>query len=176
MRDEMEWIVRFDLPNGGPGPDAVASDDLTAEYDYLVVLLLRDHYCQVSRNRAQAFDDELAAFENRDVGVVAALPDSQEKASFWGRRYDLSYPVLADTVAQVDGADAGGDAQAMTDGTPRFDAFAEIETRLETLPAIGVLDTRKRWPRLVDTFGGDRLQDCPTPEEVRRRLDRTTNN
>ncbi|WP_135364788.1 redoxin domain-containing protein [Halosimplex halophilum] len=166
MSDGMQWIVRFELPNGGPGPDTVASEDLAAEFDAVVVLLLRDHYCQVSRERATAYSEAFDEFAAEDVAVVGALPDTAERAGYWRRRYDLTYPVLADS-SEGPTADAGADAgaaTAMTDGTPRFDAFADIEVGVDTLPGIGVLDTRQQFPRLVHTEGGETLQECPSPE------------
>jgi peroxiredoxin Q/BCP len=166
MSDGMEWIVRFDLPSGGAGPERVTSDDLVAEYDAAVVLLLREHYCRVSRSRAQAYSDAHEQFEAADVGVVAALPDTIDRAGFWRDRYDLSIPVLSDTATEVDGpsVDAEAGEQALADGSPRFDAFAELETAVPSLPAVGVLDTRSDYPRLVHTAGGSSLQDCPEPE------------
>ncbi|WP_049930006.1 redoxin domain-containing protein [Halosimplex carlsbadense] len=167
MSDGMQWIVRFELPNGGPGPDTVASDDLAGEFDAVVVLLLRDHYCQVSRERATAYSEAFDEFAAEDVAVVAALPDTAERAGYWRRRYELTYPVLADSAEGPAAAevDAGG-ATAMTDGTPRFDAFSDIEVGVDTLPGIGVLDTRSKFPRLVHTEGGETLQKCPSPSEA----------
>lgn len=167
MSDGMQWIVRFELPNGGPGPDRVASEDLAAEFDAVVVLLLRDHYCQVSRERATDYSEAFDEFEAEDVAVVGALPDTAERAGYWRRRYDLTYPVLADSAEgqAVAEADAGS-APAMTDGTPRFDAFSDVELGVDTLPGIGVLDTRSKYPRLVHTEGGETLQECPDPDEA----------
>ncbi|WP_459193494.1 redoxin domain-containing protein [Halosimplex sp. J119] len=167
MSDGMHWIVRFELPNGGPGPDTVTSEDLAAEFDAVVVLLLRDHYCQVSRERATAYSDAFDSFAAEDVAVIGALPDTAERAEYWRRRYDLTYPVLADSAEMNAAADAGaGATPAMTDGMPRFDAFADVELGAETLPGIGVLDTRSEYPRLVYTEGGETLQECPSPEEA----------
>lgn len=177
MSDGMEWIVRFELPNGGPGPETVASDDLAAEFDVILVLLLRDHYCQVSRNRASAFSDAIDSFTGESIAVVAALPDDQERADYLRTRYDLRFPVLSDAADGTDAADAtpegtnatpatGARPAAMTDGTPRFDAFADVEIGVESLPAIGVLDAASSFPRLVYAEGGDTLQDCPEPDEA----------
>ncbi|MFB6151795.1 MAG: redoxin domain-containing protein [Haloarculaceae archaeon] len=174
MSDGMEWIVRFELPNGGEGPETVTSDALADEFDAVVVLLLRDHYCQVSRERANAYSDAVDAFLDAGVGVVGALPDGQDRATYWRERYDLDFPVLADPSDRPDAdapdgpATAGGTASpaAMTDGTPRFDAFSDIETGVESLPGIGVLDTTSRYPRLRHTEGGETLQDCPAPDEA----------
>lgn len=123
----MEWIVRFESPNGGSGPETVASDDLAAEFDGIVVLLLRDHYCQVSRGRARAYSDAFDSFREADVAVVAAA------------------------------------GTAMTDGTPCFDAFADAETGVDSLPGIGVLDTDSTSPRLVHTGAATRSRSVPTP-------------
>lgn len=184
----MEWVVRFALPNGGPGPDTVASEDLAAEFDGLVVLLLRDHYCQVSRDRARAYSDAFDEFAAEDVAVIAALPDSRDRAAFWRERYDLSFPVLADPAATPPdpGADAeaaaeadadagidpdaragpGAGARAMTDGTNRFDAFADVEAGVDSLPGIGILATGSGFPRLVYSEGGETIQECPDPDEA----------
>ena len=167
MSDGMQWIVRFELPNGGPGPATVASDDLAAEFDAVVVLLLRDHYCQVSRDRAGAYSDAFDEFAAADIGVVGALPDTEERAAYWRDRYDLSYPVLTDSAEGASAAaDDTGTATAMTDGTPRFDALSDVEVGVDSLPGIGVLDTRSTFPRLVYTEGGETLQDCPSPDEA----------
>ncbi|QPV64888.1 redoxin domain-containing protein [Halosimplex litoreum] len=162
MSDGMQWIVRFELPNGGPGPDTVASDDLAGEFDAVVVLLLRDHYCQVSRERATAYSDAFDEFAAEDVAVVGALPDTAERAGYWRRRYELTYPVLADSAEGSAAVETEG-ATAMTDGTPRFDAFSDVEVGVDTLPGIGILDTRSKFPRLVHTEGGETLQECPSP-------------
>lgn len=177
MRDGMEWIVRFELPNGGPGPETLASDDLAGEFDAVVVLLLRDHYCQVSRDRASAYSDAVDEFLAADVAVVGALPDSRDRAAYWRERYDLDFPVVADPAAAPagTGADAAtdptGGRAAMTDGTNRFDAFADVEAGAESLPAIGVLDTGSAFPRLVHSEGGETLQDCPGPEAALAAVD-----
>ncbi|PSP93831.1 hypothetical protein BRC78_01940 [Halobacteriales archaeon QH_8_68_33] len=153
----MQWIVRFKLPNGGAGPETVASGDLAAEYDAIAVLLLRDHYCQVSRDRAS---------------LVAGLPDSEDRADYWRERYDLDFPVLADAAdatpdAEEAAAGSGASAPAaIADGTPRFDAFADIELAADSPPAVGVLDTSSKFPRLVHAEGGDTIQDCPSPAEA----------
>jgi len=173
MSGGMEWIVRFELPNGGAGPETVASDELATEFDAVVVLLLRDHYCQLSRQQAQAYSDAVEEFESADVGVVAALPDSEGRAAYWGERYGLEIPVLADSAAQLAGTDAGGNAEAdasqpaaMTDGTNRFDTFVDAEAAVESLPAIGVLDATSEFPRLIYCEGGDDRRDCPEPAEA----------
>jgi len=167
MSNGMEWIVRFELPNGGPGPETVSSDDLAPEFDGIVVLLLRDHYCQVSRDRARAYSDAFPSFREAGVAVVAALPHEVDRAAYWRERYDLDFPVAADTTAGASAdAAADGTATAMTDGTPRFDAFADIETGVDSLPGIGVLDTASKYPRLVHTEGGETLQECPGPEDA----------
>jgi len=168
MSGGMEWIVRFELPNGGPGPETVTSEDLTSEFDAVVVLLLRDHYCQVSRERATAYSEAFADFDAEGAAVVAALPDSVDRATYWRERYELDYPVLADSAAQPATADAETTAApaAMTDGTNRFDAFVDIEAGVDSLPAIGVLDARSQYPRLVRSVGGETLQECPDPDEA----------
>lgn len=169
MTEGMEWTVRFELPSGGPGPDVVSSDELIEDRDAILVLLLREHHCRVSRSTVQAYSDAVDAFEDEDVAVVAALPDDTERAEFWCERYDLALPVLSDAAAEVDGptADASATGEpAMPDGTPRFDAFADIETAVGTLPAIGVLDARTGSPRLIHSEGGRTLQDCPEPDEA----------
>lgn len=177
MSDGMQWIVRFELPNGGPGPDTVASEDFAGEFDAIVVLLLRDHYCQVSRDRAAAYSDAVDEFLAEDVALVAALPDTEDRATYWRDRYDLDFPVLADASDAAPEPDAGagtgrggsprgGTPAAMADGTPRFDAFDDVELDAESLPAVGVLDTSSKFPRLVRTEGGETIQDCPAPEEA----------
>jgi peroxiredoxin Q/BCP len=177
MSDGMQWIVRFELPNGGPGPETVASDDLAAEFDAVVVLLLREHYCQVSRNRASAYSDAIDSFLDAGVAVVAGLPDTEARAAYWRKRYDLAFPVLSDpsdvTPESTETGETAGrpgspgsSPAAMADGTPRFDAFADAELGVDSLPGIGVLDTTSKFPRLVHTDGGDTIQDCPTPEEA----------
>ena len=174
MSDGMQWIVRFELPNGGPGPDTVACEDFAEEFDAIAVLLLRDHYCQVSRERASAYSDAIEEFLDSDVALVAALPDTEERAAYWRKRYDLDFPVLADAADAPPEPDASAEAgrgrgsapAAMADGTPRFDALADLELGVESLPAVGVLDTSSKFPRLVHTEGGDTIQDCPTPAEA----------
>ncbi|PSP51942.1 hypothetical protein BRC67_06355 [Halobacteriales archaeon QH_3_68_24] len=119
MSDGMQWIVRFELPNGGPGPETVASDDLAAEYDAIAVLLLRDHYCQVSRDRAAAYSDAVDTFLDEGVALVAGLPDSEDRADYWCERYDLDFPVLADTADATPGTEetaAGPGASAAEGG------------------------------------------------------------
>ncbi|MEF8850909.1 MAG: redoxin domain-containing protein [Haloarculaceae archaeon] len=171
MSDGMQWIVRFELPNGGPGPDTVASEDFAEEFDAIVVLLLRDHYCQVSRDCASAYSDAVDEFLQQGAALVAALPDTEDRATFWRERYDLDFPVLADPSDAAPEPGAGADPgvakqAAMADGTPRFDAFDDVELAADSLPAVGVLDTASKFPRLVHTEGGETIRDCPTPEEA----------
>ena len=160
----MEWIVTFDLPNGGAEAETVSSEGLAAEFDAVVVLLLRDHYCQVSREHARAYSDAFDRFDAENVAVVAALPDDPDRAAYWDKRYDLAFPVLADSAARM--ADASASGTAMTDGTNRFDAFVDVEAGVESLPAVGVLRTDSTYPRLVHAEGGETIQDCPDPEET----------
>jgi peroxiredoxin len=180
MMGGMEWIVTFELPHGGPGPDSVTSEELAAEFDAIVVVLLRDHYCQVSREHAAAYSEQFEAFTEAGAAILAALPDSQDRATYWRRRYDLNVPVLADSAAQPATTDAETaaapaamtDAEtaaapaAMTDGTNRFDAFADIEAGIDTLPGVGILDAQSTYPRLVHSQSGSTIQECPDPEDV----------
>lgn len=165
MSGGMEWVVRFECPNGGRGPETVTSEGLAAEYDAIVVVLLRDHFCQLSRKRARAYSDAAEEFAAEDAAVVAALPDTEERAVYWAERYDLAFPVLSDSTAHQQAS--GGDAPtAMTDGTSRFDAFADVEVGVDSLPAVGVLDAGSSVPRLVYCDGGETIQDCPAPDET----------
>lgn len=168
MMGGMEWIVTFELPHGGPGPDSVTSEELAAEFDAIVVVLLRDHYCQVSREHAAAYSEQFEAFTEAGAAILAALPDSQDRATYWRRRYDLNVPVLADSAAQPATTDAETAAApaAMTDGTNRFDAFADIEAGIDTLPGVGILDAQSTYPRLVHSQSGSTIQECPDPEDV----------
>ena len=128
----------------------------------------------MSRERASAYSDAIEEFLDSDVALVAALPDTEERAAYWRKRYDLDFPVLADAADAPPEPDASAEAgrgrgsapAAMADGTPRFDALADLELGVESLPAVGVLDTSSKFPRLVHTEGGDTIQDCPTPAEA----------
>jgi peroxiredoxin Q/BCP len=163
MSGGMEWIVRFDCPAGGPDHGTVTSDDLAAEFDAVVVVLLRGHFCQLSRERAQAYSEAAGAFGDENVAVVAALPDTVDRAGYWRERYDLVFPVLADSTAHASSGDTG---TAMTDGTTRFDDFADVEAGVDSLPAVGVLNAESSMPRLVHAEGGETIQECPEPEET----------
>lgn len=104
----------------------------------MVAVLLRDHYCPLSRQLVQSLADEYEAFAGRGTAVVPVLPDGPGRASVWQRRYDLPFGLLTDPVEEP--ADADG-----------FDAFGPFQELLPELPGIVLFESDGEGLRFVRT-------------------------
>lgn len=149
-----EQHLEFSVPNVGGGPANYTTADLESASGVALAVLLRGHYCTMSRQQARELSDHVDAFEQASVPVVAVLPNSAERAELWQRRYDLSVPLLADP-AEPDDPDSRA-----------FDAFAPIADLIPRRPGLAVLDTDGETPTVAEIHSGPRLQDCPDAEAM----------
>jgi peroxiredoxin len=125
-----------------------------------LVLLLGGHYCALSRRKVQEMQTRLEEFQAQNVSVVAVLPDDAEQAAVWQRRYDLSFPFLADP--------ADDDESPTTTDTDRnaFGAFDAVAHWMPQTPGLALVDTRGDYPKVRQLYSGAHPQDCPSVETM----------
>lgn len=97
----------FALPDAGAGGETQTAADLAGSHDYVLAVLLRDHYCPRSRRIVQSLAAAAEAFTDRSTAVVPVLPERRERASVWRRRYDLPFGLLTDPPEGDDGREFG---------------------------------------------------------------------
>ncbi|QCC50501.1 redoxin domain-containing protein [Halapricum salinum] len=149
--------LEFTLPNVGDGSDRYTAADLQSGSGIALVLLLRNHYCPLSRRKVRRLGERIDQFESEHVPVVAVLPDTVDRASVWGRRYETPFALLADPPAD---ADAGDDAP------DRFEAFGDVQEWVPQTPALVVVETYGDEPTVGQIYSGATRQDCPSVEEM----------
>lgn len=134
---------RFDfaLPDASAGGEVRRAGDVAGGSEYLLAVLLGDHYCPRCRVLVRDLADGHGAFLDRSTAVAAVLPDRLERAAVWHRRYDLPFPILADP-----GPEGAGEA--------RFDAFDRYHRRLGRLPGVVLFDVAAGRLRPVRTWDG----------------------
>lgn len=150
--------LEFTLPNVGDGPDRYTAPDLQSGSGIALVLLLRNHYCPLSRRKVRRLGERVDEFESEHVPVVAVLPDGPDRAEIWGRRYEPSFPLLADP------AEADASAEDSTPNT--FEAFGEVQEWVPQTPALVVVETYGDEPTVGQIYSGSTRQDCPTIDEM----------
>lgn len=148
----------FALPDTGSGGETQTATDLAGGHDYVVAVLLRDHYCPLSRQLVQSLADEYEEFAARATAVVPVLADSHGRASVWQRRYDLPFGLLTDS------ADGTGDEAG-------FDAFGPFEELLPELPGAVLFEADGEELRFVRTTCADRATDGSVVETVLGAID-----
>lgn len=97
----------FALPDAGASGETRTAADLAGSHDYVVAVLLRDHYCPRSRLVVQSLAGASETFGDRSAAVVPVLPERRERASIWRRRYDLPFGLLIDPPEGEDGREFG---------------------------------------------------------------------
>lgn len=135
------------------GGEPLSSSDLAAEYDAVLVVLLRSHYCPLCRELVQSLRDEYQSFVSQSTAVVPVLPDQVERGAVWQRRYELPFPVLADP------GDGPGD-------DPSFDTFAPFHALFRALPGAVFFRSSGDGLEFVTTVGGERRSEFPPVAEV----------
>ena len=135
--------LAFRVPTAGGDPETYAAADLSSPSGIALLLFLRHHHCALSRKRARSLEAHAEEFDG--VTVAAVLPDTADRASVWHRRYDLSFPLLAD---------------------PEFEQFEGVTDWVPQPPAVARVDTRGEAPTVEQLYSGARPQDCPTGEEM----------
>jgi peroxiredoxin Q/BCP len=153
----------FELHNIGAGSEALGSRDLATDHEYVLAVLLRNHYCPLCRELVRNLADRYDEFATRGVAVVPVLPDIRERALLWHRRYELPFPMLADPATDM------GDE----DGAPdEFDAFAPFQRTIPRLPGVALFECEGERLRIVSRHGGPNPQDVPTIDDLLERVDR----
>jgi peroxiredoxin Q/BCP len=154
----------FELPNAGTGPDPL---DLVAfaadrENDALVLLFHRDYRCRNCRKQIQAVADRYGEFRARDAAVISVLPESEERARKWQKKFHLPFALVADEDKQV----------AAQYGQPtRFGRLGERFDLLGRMPQTAILDARDGL-RLYAVHRGDSSGDRPDVDDVLTMVDR----
>lgn len=129
------------LPDASRGGDRRSLRSAAGDREYLLAVLLCDHYCPDGRDVVRGLAAAHDAFAGHATALVAVLPESVDRAAVWHRRYDLPFPILVD-------------APPDSVGEGRFDAFAPVERRLDSLPGAALFAVDEQSLRLVDTFDG----------------------
>lgn len=137
----------FALPDAGSGGETRTSTEMAGSHDFVVAVLLRDHYCPLSRQIVQSLAEAFEAFAGRSTAVVPVLPDCRERASVWQRRYDLPFGLLTDP---VEGEAPEG-----------FEQFEPFERLLPELPGAVVFEADGETLRFVETVRVERTEDGP---------------
>jgi peroxiredoxin Q/BCP len=146
----------FALPAAGSGGERTTATELAAEYDVVMAVLLRSHYCPRSRRFVTALADAYGTFAGRGAAIVPVLPDRIERAAVWQRRYDLPFSLLADPAS---------------DDEDGYDAFAEIADLIAHRPGLILFAADGDQLRFVRSQGGEQLAPNPSIETLRETVD-----
>jgi len=150
--------LEFTLPNVGDGPDRYTAADLQSGSGIALVLLLRNHYCPLSRRKVRQLGEQISEFEAEHVPVVAVLPDTADRAAVWERRYDPPFALLADPQVETD---------AESDDAPdRFEAFGDVQEWVPQTPALVAIETYGDEPTVGQIYSGATRQACPSIDEM----------
>lgn len=147
----------FALPDAGSGGETHTAADLAASHDYVVTVLLRDHYCPLSRQYVQSLAEAYEAFAGRSTAVVPVLPDRRGRAAVWQRRYELPFGLLTDPVEEDD-----------ADG---FESFAPIQRLLPKLPGAVLFETDGERLRFARTIRYERSGNGPAASALLEAID-----
>lgn len=122
-----------------------ASDDHAgvvagADNEYVLCLVVRDHYCPRSRELVGDVAGSAGSFADRNTAVVPVVPARAGRAAVWERRYDLPFGVVADPPSDDDGS------------------FEALTAQLDHPPAAVLLEANGASLRWVRALG----DDCPS--------------
>lgn len=156
MSERQSQRLDFELSNVGQGAETLTAAELTAESEYLLVVLLGSHYCSRSRELVRVLAENNASFSERATTVVPVLPDIRERARVWDRQYELPFPMLTDPAGDGDEPDT-------------FGTFDQYQDRVEALPAF-VLCRCGEAPTVVSTASEADI-DAPLVDSVLEYLD-----
>lgn len=152
----------FELPNVGAGPDPFDLRAAAADYDAIVLLFQRDHYCGNCRKQVRDVAARYEAFERRNTEVVSIVPEPADRVRRWQAEYDLPFALLADADKTV------GDRY---DQPTRFGPLGTLHDLIGRMPAAVVLDTRDDVPEVVSAYRGSSTFDRPSIEALLAVLD-----
>lgn len=138
----------FELPDTGAGGESLTATELARSHDYVVAVLLRDHYCPLSRQYVQALATAYEAFAGRSTAVLPVLPDTVGRAAVWQRRYDLPFGLVTDPAA----GDEDGNG---------FDVFGPVATLVSDCPGAALFEADGETLRFVRTVSRDSGADGP---------------
>lgn len=158
----MREATAFSLPNVGPGPDPFSLDALRSDVAFVVLVLQRDHYCTNCREQVQSLADRICEFYDRNTEVVSVVPESIERVAAWQSRYDLPYPLLADSDATVGAA---------YDQPVRFGFLGDVSDFLGRMPAVVIVDRRSDPPTIAHEQRGRSTFDRPSIDDLLTELD-----
>lgn len=151
----------FELDNVGPGPDPLSLADLAGEFDAVLVLLQRDHYCTTCRKQVSEVADRYGAFRDRNAEVVSIVPEPRERVREWQDSYDLPFPLLADPDATA------GEAY----GQPvRYGFLGDLFDFVGRMPEAAIVDLRED-PEIAWSYAGSSTFDRPSIDDLLERLD-----
>jgi len=148
----------FALSDTGAGGETRTATELAGSHDYVVAVLLRDHYCPRSRQLVQSLAAAYEELAGRSTAVVPVLPDCPERASVWQRRYDLPFGLLTDPKSVADDGNA-------------FDAFEPFQRLLPACPGSVLFESDGDQLRFVRTVQTDRASDASAVDAVLAAID-----
>lgn len=151
----------FQLPSTGIAGETRTATDLADDNDYVLVVLLRSHYCPLSRQFVQTLAEAYEAFARRSTAVVPVLPDRRGRAAVWQRRYDLPFGLLADLDETVD------------DET-EFDTFGQFQQQFSGLPGAVLFESDDDVLRFVRTVGDEEAENSPSVDVLLNAIDDAT--
>jgi peroxiredoxin Q/BCP len=152
----------FTLPNVSVGPDPLSLSDVTEQADFAVLLLLRDYHCPKCRAQVENVAERAQELSERNVAVVAVLPEPVERTREWEGKFDLPFPVLADPEKTM------GERY---DQPTRFGALGRLHDLIGRMPKTVILDTRGERPEVLDEREGTTPQDRPSVDELLDTID-----
>lgn len=164
MSTDGDRYFEFELHNVGTGSEALRASDLAADNEYVLAVLLRNHYCPLCRELVRELADRYDEFATRGTAVVPVLPDIRERALLWHRRYELPFPMLADPATDYAADDC--------DGSGEFGAFAPFQRTIPRLPGVALFECECDRLRVVSRHGGPNPQDVPTIDDLLDRVER----
>lgn len=152
----------FELQNVGAGPETISIQSLAAEYDFVLLLFQRDHYCTNCRDQVQTVADRYTEFQQRNTAVVSIVPEPPEMLSQWQSKYDLPFPLCADPDAEF---------SDQYDQPVRFGLLGRVSDFFGRMPKAVVLDCRDGAATIAYSHEGTSTWDRPAVEDLLGVLD-----
>ncbi|MDY7081079.1 MAG: redoxin domain-containing protein, partial [Halobacteria archaeon] len=117
------------------------------------------------RSQTQEVAEKYGGFEDRNAEVVVVLPNSVEKAEKWHEKYDLPFPLLADS---------SKDVVDEYDQPVRFGALGSLHDMIGRMPQVVVFDTRDGELETEYVHKGSSYGDRPSTDELIEIVDSIT--
>jgi peroxiredoxin Q/BCP len=157
-----EQVPEFSLPNVASGPDPFSLSALPETIDFAVLFFQRDHYCTNCRKQVQNLAARSEEFHERDAEIVSIVPEPRERVEAWQEKYNLPYPLLADTEAEVGAA---------YDQPVRFGILGRFSDFFGRMPEVVIIDRRTTEPEIAYVHKGSSTFDRPDIDEILAELD-----